>query len=92
MESENRDGWIGVLVVIAVIVAIAVIVFLLTHDIIKISLPSPPASQSPTTSVNQPTPAPTHFRAVCNDGTPWWGQHRNGACSRHMGVKEWLPS
>lgn len=33
--------------------------------------------------------AHAELSATCKDGTNWSGEHRQGACARHGGVKEW---
>lgn len=42
--------------------------------------------QSPTYYDSQPTGA----SAICGDGTYSFSQHRQGTCSHHGGVDEWL--
>jgi len=45
------------------------------------------ATQTPTAAQ---TPAPAAQRATCKDGTMYTGASRQGACSGHKGVAEWL--
>lgn len=44
----------------------------------------------PTTTVAAPPPVTTHAVAAPPDGTYSFSQHRQGTCSGHGGVAEWL--
>lgn len=71
-------------VMAVVVVAVAVIVYYGGEW-------SPPTRRGPHTTTTITTAVPrAPFGAVCVDGSSWWGQHRNGACARHGGVREWL--
>ena len=68
---------------VAIVVVIVALVIIIVHYGGKFA--------PPTTAVDTTTTAPRGpFAAVCEDGSTWWGRHRNGACSRHLGVRQWL--
>lgn len=47
------------------------------------------ANKTQTPEVRKINP-PTVFSVICNDGEQMYPAHRQGACSHHGGVKEWL--
>jgi hypothetical protein len=61
-----------------------------------VALAAPVAARAQETKAPRTRPAaaaparPANATAQCNDGTWWTNATRQGACSSHRGVKEWL--
>jgi hypothetical protein len=56
----------------------------------ELRLPDDPVRYAPPTSVECATEAHRPFTAICNDGTVSFSAYREGTCSQHRGVREWL--
>lgn len=91
------EGWCGVSV--QRIAGYALEEFLTTQPVQQVVAPQPPQGRGYINSDGQWVPSPTRTAdgqppagasAKCRDGTFSFSRHRQGTCSHHGGVAEWL--